>query len=128
MALTWDARNVPEAERNHPLFQSAIWNSMAIGIGVLDELSLPEAVVRTQIKEGLNGAWQYDNEGNPIYLWKELWRFVGLRTNVSYEPKAKWLRWHYDLAVKESRETVEYERRERETRAVETFDEELTPA
>lgn len=128
MALTWDARHVPEAERNHPLFQSAIWNSMAIGIGNLDQQTLPEAVVRTQIKEGLSGAWQYDNEGNPIYLWKELWRFVGLRTNVGYESKAKWLRWHYDIAVKETSETLAYERRERETRAVETFDEALTPA
>lgn len=120
MALTWDARNVPEAERNHLLFQSAIWNSMAIGIGYLNERTLPEAVVRTRIYEGLNGAWQYDNEGNPIYLWAELHRFVGLKTNVSYEPKAKWLKWRYDVALREAAESVD--RREV------WLEEELTPA
>lgn len=121
MALTWDAKQVPEADRNDPSFQSAIWNSMAIGIGDLNEKTLPEAIVRTRIYEGLNGAWNFTNKGTPVYLWAELHRFVGLKTNVSYEPRTKWLKWRYDVALREAAESVD--RRVEQEEA-----EELTPA
>lgn len=120
MALTWDAKQVPEADRNDPLFRQAIWNLMAISIGSLTEKTLPEAIVRTRIYEGLHGASYYTAKGTPIYLWSELHRFVGLKTNVSYEPRTKWLKWRYDVALREAAESVD--------RRVKQEEEELTTA
>lgn len=95
MALTWNATTVPVENREHDMFQSAIWNSIAIGIGDLTEKNLPEAIVRTRLVETMSGAYRYDSEARPVYLWRELHRFVGLYTNVGYESKTKWLGRHY---------------------------------
>lgn len=124
MPLTWNAQVIPEADRKDPLFQQAIWNLMVIRIGSLTEKTLAEAIVRTRIHEGLNGPWYYTANGTPVYLWSELHRFVGLKTNVTYEPRSKWLKWHYEVAVKEAQQALENERRVREEQEAE----ELTTA
>lgn len=122
MPLTWNAQVIPEADRKDPLFEKAIWNLMAIRIGSLTEKTLAEAVVRTRIYEGLNGAWCYTAKGTPVYLWSELHRFVGLKTNVSYEARSKWLKHHYEMAVEETQHRLKNDR------LVEQEWEELTPA
>jgi hypothetical protein len=102
MALTWDAKRVPEADRNDPLFQKAIWNLMAIKVGSLTEKTLPEAIARTRIYEGLNGPQYYTAKNTPVYLWPELHRFVGLKTNVSRMTRTQWLKWQFELAVQDA--------------------------
>lgn len=106
MPLTWNATTVPEANRAHDLFQSAIWNSIAIGIGNLTELTLQEAMVRTRLLETWNGPYAHDSEGKPIYLWEVLPLFVGLKTNVSYESKTKWLGYRHKLWMEDVRDVL----------------------
>lgn len=103
MPLTWNATTVPAANRRDKMFQSAIWNSIAIGIGDLSEKTYAEAVVRTRLVESYHGAYLHEADGTPIYLWPKLHLFVGLKTNVSYESKTKWLGHRYKLWMDDAR-------------------------
>lgn len=92
---------------------SAIWATMAIGIGHLTEKTIDEAIARCRILEAVNGAWMHrgvegkdgETEIEDVYLWPLLRDFVGLKTNVGYESKTKWLNRIYAEAVRQAKHT-----------------------
>lgn len=89
---------------------SAIWATMVIGIGHLTEKTIDEAVARCRMVEDLDGAFMRrgvegkdgGTEIEDVFLWECLRDFVGLRTNVSYVSKTKWLGHHYANVLRQT--------------------------
>lgn len=102
MSLNWDATTIPESVRTEyrGALQTAVFNSMIIGIGELSPKTLAEAMVRTKIIEGLDGPL-LDSDKGPRYLHELLPKFVGLKTNVSFESRSAWLRRIYTYTIGE---------------------------
>lgn len=68
-----------------------IWRTMAVGIGSLTDKTAAEFATRNTIWCQLNGF------ANDLTI-EQIHAHIGLRTNVSYETKAKWLKWTVDRA------------------------------
>lgn len=117
MALTWNLENVKPHERlaylgeNDPetkkyngwnewptewknasaATQACVFGTMGIGIGHWTEENIDEVVYRMDMYQKVNGALLGNEEG-PVMVEEEHVRaLVGLRTNVSYEPRNEWL-------------------------------------
>lgn len=93
MALNYDWSRTPEhAELDPQLKYIACMSTMAVGVG---DLSTPkgfaEYVMRLRVLESLVGSFWTDGDGNGT-LADHTEKFRGLRTNVSTEKRASWLK------------------------------------
>jgi hypothetical protein len=67
--------------------QSIIFGTMAVGIGNLSAKNLPEFWARYDVWQRLHGF-----TGEDAITLEEVTAHVGLTTNVSMEPRAKWMK------------------------------------
>lgn len=108
MSLDWNATKVAgvnwedkdEAE-NVGRFAFVL---MFIGIGSVNEKNVSEVIVRNKIHEALFGPTYYyidDETGKkiPVYTPDFIRKMVGYSTNVSTEPRGKWLKRMTDIAI-----------------------------
>jgi hypothetical protein len=77
---------------------------MFLGIGSVSETNVAEVIVRNKIHEALFGpAYYYIDEATGVrksaYDAEFIRKMVGYSTNVSTEPRAKWLKRMTDSAI-----------------------------
>lgn len=94
--LCW-VRLDADGEKLNPVTDGLIWSTMSIGLGEITEKNINEWLVRLQfsdklfgtllIKAGENG----ERVERPITR-EELVAHIGLRTNVTNETRAKWMK------------------------------------
>ncbi len=79
---------------------------MFLGIGSVNEKNVAEVIVRNKIHEALFGAtYYYTDETTGVrtnaYDADFIRRMIGYSTNVSTEPRAKWLKRMTDSAIQD---------------------------
>lgn len=80
-----------EKVRYHSVFNSMVWNLMIIGVGRINEKTLPTVQARMAQYQKALGAALSDHDGRDIYITDEdLAKMVGLSTNVSDMTDAQW--------------------------------------
>ena len=75
-----------EYDEYNPATKYLAWGSMAIGIGEITQLNYKEVYLRHLFITKLSA---YSNE-MPVTL-EDVRKNIGLKTNVTHEPKGKWL-------------------------------------
>ena len=113
MALRWNIEKIenheelcqtkittPEGEARYQLAiitACIIWNMMAIDIGSITESTVEEVILRTMLRQKLEGALAFqppnteDQERVPLYITpQDIRDHIGLSTNVSTEGRARW--------------------------------------
>lgn len=108
MSLDWNATKVAginweDTEEADTVARFA-FILMAIGIGSVTEKNLPEVIVRNKIREALFGMMYYyidETTGTrkSAYTDDFIRRMVGYSTNVTTEPRGKWLKRQTDIAI-----------------------------
>jgi len=91
------ARGITKGDKIlNPLTEGLIFATIVVGMGQLDKEGLDEFFARVSLYEKVNGAFMQEvsKEGEyrdrPFTL-DDLKAHVGLRTNVTYEPRSEWL-------------------------------------
>ena len=94
MALHYDWTKTPNADALSPdLKYTACVATMVIGVGDLStDKNFAEFVLRLKAYEAWFGPMTMDAEGKPQGLASLAAQLRGLRTNVSLEPRAKWMK------------------------------------
>lgn len=96
MSLDWNAKEAPGwKDLDDSAKEAAIFATMFVGIGKVDAEHLPEYIARVLLMDKL-GQGSYlmaGPNGEPVSAWtvEKLLLVEGLRSNVTYEPRDKWL-------------------------------------
>lgn len=99
MALTWSLENCFDwkelkSDSNWAKTESLLWLMMAIGIKEITKENYGEVFARVAVLESIDGAYLTSHNGNgmaPVYYEPvDIYRRIGLATNVSDESFAKW--------------------------------------
>jgi len=97
MALTWDVTNVTNSEEitegnEWGITETTIWMTMMLGLSGITEANVDEFVARSALCQAIDGPLLSMN-GKSVYVTEEMIRRrVGLRTNVTEEKRAAWLK------------------------------------
>ena len=78
-----------EYDEYNPVTKYLAWGSMAIGIGEITQLNYKEVYLRHDFMNRLSGYPRGTNQ-LPVTL-EDVRKNIGLKTNVTHEPKGKWL-------------------------------------
>lgn len=77
----------------HPVTDRLIWWTMALGLNRIEESNLAEWYFRTAFLQKIDGPEFQYNDGRKVYLTKQdIKNHIGLRTNVTTETRAAWLK------------------------------------
>lgn len=107
MSLNYDWTRTEGHETLSPdMKYLACMSTMLVGVGDLStDKSYAEYVLRLKVFEALHGGLLYGEDGMPRLLSDALASgevvIRGLRTNVSLEPRARWLKAKTDQALKD---------------------------
>ncbi len=108
MSLDWNASKVPNIDWDNEDESNRVGRFafvlMFLGIGSVSETNVAEVIVRNKIHEALFGpAYYYIDEATGVrknaYDAEFIRKMVGYSTNVSTEPRAKWLKRMTDSAI-----------------------------
>ncbi len=77
-----------------PVTQRVIFYTMAVGIGQITEANYIEFAARVRVIEGLDGVRAQTSVA-------DIKRLIGLRTNVTNEKQAAWLKRTYEHTLRE---------------------------
>lgn len=106
-----------ERVRYHPVFDSVVWSLMIIGIGRIDEKTLPEVQKRFGQYQKACGPLLAYNDGTEAYITDaDLALLVGLSTNVSNMTDAQWNKHLMEILDREAQGN------RKPTRAIGAFD------
>jgi len=84
-----DEKTGEEYDEYNPTTKYLAWGSMAIGIGEITQLNYKEVYLRHDFMNRLSGYPRGTNQ-LPVTL-EDVRKNIGLKTNVTHEPKGKWL-------------------------------------
>ena len=108
MSLDWNASKVPNIDWDNEDEADRVGRFafilMFLGIGSVSENNVAEVIVRNKIHEALFGpTYYYTDEATGVrtnaYDAEFISKMIGYSTNVSTEPKAKWLKRMTDSAI-----------------------------
>lgn len=97
MSLTWEVTNVTNYEEitegnEWGITETTIWMTMLLGLSGITEANVDEFVARSALYQAIDGPLLRMN-GKSVYVTEEMIRRrVGLRTNVTEEKRAAWLK------------------------------------
>ena len=108
MSLDWNASKVPNIDWDNEDEASRVGRFafilMFLGIGSVSENNVAEVIVRNKIHEALFGlTYYFTDEATGVrtnaYDAEFISKMIGYSTNVSTEPRAKWLKRMTDNAI-----------------------------
>lgn len=108
MSLDWNASKVPNIDWDNEDEANQVGRFafilMFLGIGSVSENNVAEVIVRNKIHEALFGpTYYYIDEATGVrknaYDAEFISKMIGYSTNVSTEPRAKWLKRMTDNAI-----------------------------
>ena len=108
MSLDWNASKVPDIDWDNEDEASRVGRFafilMFLGIGSVSENNVAEVIIRNKIHEALFGpAYYFTDKATGVrtnaYDAEFIRKMIGYSTNVSAEPKAKWLKRMTDSAI-----------------------------
>ena len=108
MSLDWNASKVAGVDWDNQEEADTVGRFafilMSIGIGSVSEKNVAEVIVRNQIREALFGLMYYYTDETTgtkrsAYDAEFIRKMIGYSTNVSTEPRGKWLKRMTDIAI-----------------------------
>lgn len=83
----------PDEVTMNPVTNALIFGSISVGLGEITDKNIDEWVARFRIIEKLHGHMLVKGDGTPWFVTNEEFvAHIGLRTNVSNESRAQWMR------------------------------------
>ena len=102
MSLNWNAQAVKDynkidEEGMRGVMNALIWSTMIVGMGEISadpssKTYFKRFAARLDFAQRLNGSFLITKKGDTTLNEKMVERFVGLKTNVSYETPSAWLK------------------------------------
>ena len=103
MALSWDITEVKDyktvtthptdSNKWHPVTESLVWASLAVGINHITEKNVHDFYVRVNMYEKLFGAylWNVEKGSHQLFTLEDIQSHIGMRTNISNKTKSQFL-------------------------------------
>ena len=110
MSLDYNLTKLPERlwknEKEWPITSALIWLTLLIGIGEITEKNWIEVAARIAFYERIHGSYLVSN-GQPRPFQAEWVQLrIGLRTNVSFMTKTKFIKHHGEGLLREETQRV----------------------
>ena len=93
MPLTWDATDCDldyEDDNEAVITQTIVFMSAAIGMGTITKKNWKEFYIRSEIMNKLKGPFMFKGGEGYALTPGDIYRRIGLRTNVTFTTKAAW--------------------------------------
>ena len=98
MALNWNIEKIQNykklcwnGDNLNPITDTLIWGCMNVGMSEITNKNWKDFYLRINFLENMKGTFLTNENGKYYITKKDVYNHIGLSTNVSYEPRSKWL-------------------------------------